>query len=83
MKQNKYSKLLKTWRVVKLTTPKLVYRSGDKEYFGFNRFGPLSSFCLKLTNRNIGINVAKINMNKFKNEIDRLKIRKQRKSHTK
>ena len=40
MKQNKYSKLLKTWRVVKLTTPKLVYRSGDKEYFGFNRFGP-------------------------------------------
>ena len=67
----------------KIDYSKLVYRSGDKEYLDFNRFGTLTSFCLKLANRNIGINVAKFNMKKFKKEIDRLKTRKQRKSNTK
>ena len=53
---------------------KLVYRSGDNKYFYINRFGPLSSFYLKLVNGNIGVNVAKLNMEEFKNEIDRLEI---------
>ena len=56
----------------------LMYRSGDNQYFDFNKFGPLSSFYLKLVNGNAGINVAKLNMNEFKNEIDGLKKRKQR-----
>ena len=49
---------------------KLVYRSGDNEYFDFTGFGTLSSFYLKLINGSIGINDAKLNMNEFKNEID-------------
>ena len=56
----------------------LMYRSGDNQYFDFNKFGTLSSFYLKLVNGNVGINVAKLNMNEFKNEIDGLKKRKQR-----
>ena len=62
---------------------KLVYRSGDNEYFDFTRFGPLSNFYLKLINANIGINVAKLNMKEFKKEINRLEKRKQRNSYTK
>ena len=84
--KNEVKKVFKTLEDMqgsKIDNSKLVYRSGDKEYFDFNRFGPLTSFCLKLTNRNIGINVAKFNMKKFLKEIDRLKTRKQRKSHTK
>ena len=46
----------------------MVYRSGDNEYFDFTKFGPLSSFHLKLVNGNIGVNVVKLNMNEFKNE---------------
>ena len=57
----------------------LMYRSGDNQYFDFNKFGPLSSFYLKLVNGNIGINVAKLNMNEFKNEIDGLKKKKAKK----
>ena len=56
----------------------LMYRSGDNQYFDFNKFGTLSSFYLKLVNGNVGINVSKLNMNEFKNEIDGLKKRKQR-----
>ena len=52
---------------------KLVYRSGDNEYFDFARFGQLSSFYLKLRNGSIGINVAKLKLKEFKNEIDSLK----------
>ena len=36
---------------------KLIYKSGDNQYFDFNRFVPLSSVYLKLVNRDIGINV--------------------------
>ena len=38
---------------------------------------------LKLINGSIGINVAKLIMKEFQNDIDRLKKRKQRNSHTK
>ena len=57
----------------KIDYSKLVYRSDDNELFDFTKFGPLSSFYLKFVNGNIGNNVAKLSMNEFKNEIDRLK----------
>ena len=57
-----------------------MYRSGDNGYFNFDRFGSVSSFYLKLINGNIGINVAKLNMKKFKNEIDRLKRKEAKKT---
>ena len=57
-----------------------MYRSGDNGYFNFDRFGLVSSFYLKLINGNIGINVAKLNMKKFKNEIDRLKRKEAKKT---
>ena len=41
MKPKKYSKLLEG---SKIDYSKLVYRSGDNEYFDFARFGPLSSY---------------------------------------
>ena len=50
----------------KIGYSKLAYRSGDNEYFDFTKFGPLSSFYLKLINENIGINIEKLNMNEFK-----------------
>ena len=59
---------------------KLMYRSGNNGHFNFDRFGPVSSFYLKLINGNIGINVAKLNMKKFKNEIDRLKRKEAKKT---
>ena len=43
----------------KIHYSELVYRSGDNEYFDFTKFGPLSSFHLKLVNGNIGVNVVK------------------------
>ena len=46
------------------------------QYFDFTRFRPLFIFYLKLINGNFGINVAKLNMRAFKNEIDRLKRKK-------
>ena len=58
---------------------KLVNRSGDNKYFDFTRFGQLSSFYLKLVNGNIDINVAKLNMKEFENEIDGLKGKKAKK----
>ena len=57
----------------KIDYSKLVYRSDDNDLFDFTKFGPLSSFYLKFVNGNIGNNVAKLSMNEFKNEIDRLK----------
>ena len=62
----------------KIDYSKLVYRSGGNAHFDFPKFGPLSSFYLKLVNGNIGINVAKLNMDKFKNE-DRQAKKKERK----
>ena len=69
----KIFKILEDMEGSKFDYSKLVYRSGDNGYFDFTRFGPLSSFYLKLINATIGINVAKLNMKDFKNEIDRLK----------
>ena len=37
----------------KIDYSKLVYRSGGNAYFDFPKFGPLSSFYLKLVNGNI------------------------------
>ena len=75
----KISKTLEDMEGSKTDYSKLVYRSGDNEHFDFTRFGPLSSFYLKFINANIGINVAKLNMKEFKNEIDRLKRKKAKK----
>ena len=55
---------------------KLVYRSDDNEYFGFTRFGPLSSVYLKLVNGNIGINVVKLKLKEFKNGMSSQKRKK-------
>ena len=55
---------------------KLVYKSSDYKYFDSNRFGPLSSFYLRLMNGDIGIDVVKLNMEEFKKEIDRLEKKK-------
>ena len=63
----------------KIDHSKLVYRSGDNEYFNFNRFGSLSSFYLKLVNGNIGIGVVKLNTKEFRNEIDKLERKKAKK----
>ena len=70
-----YLKLLKIWRV-----GKLVCWPSDNECFDFTEFGPLPSFYLKLMNRNIGINVAKLNMKEVENRIDSLKRKKAKKS---
>ena len=75
----KISKTLEDMEGSKTDYSKLVYRSGDNEHFDFTRFGLLSSFYLKFINANIGINVAKLNMKEFKNEIDRLKRKKAKK----
>ena len=60
----------------------MVYRSSDNEHFDFTRFGPLSSFYLKLINGNIDINVAKLNINEFKHEMDVLKRKKGKKKQS-
>ena len=63
----------------KIDYSKLVYKSGHKKYFDFTRFGPLSSFYLKLINGNIDIRVVKLNMREFKKEINRLEKKKTKK----
>ena len=70
----------KFYMYYKTDCSKLVYRSGENEYFDFTKFGQVSSFYLKLVNGNIGVNVAKLSMNEFKNEIDRRKKKKAKKS---
>ena len=50
----------------------MVHRSSD-EHLNFARFGPLSSFYLKLINGSIGINVAKSKLKEFNNKIDSIK----------
>ena len=50
----------------KIGYSKLVYSSGDNEYFDFTRFGLLSSSYLKLINGSIGINVAKLKLKSLK-----------------
>ena len=63
----------------KIDYSKLVYRSSDNEYFDFTRFGALSSAYLKLVNGNVGINVVKLKLKEFKNEIDSLEGKKAKK----
>ena len=58
---------------------KMVYKSGNNKYFDFNRFGPLSSFYLRLMNGNIGNNAAKLSIEEFGNEIYMLKNKKAKK----
>ena len=67
----------------KIDYSKLVYKSGDNEYFDFTRFRLLSSFYLKLINGDISINIVKLNMKEFKNEICRLEKKKTRKQQYK
>ena len=68
--QKKIYQKLEDMESNKIDYSKLVYKSGDKKYFDFTRFGPLSSFYLKLINGNIGNNVVKLNMKKLKKEIN-------------
>ena len=49
-----------------------MHRSSDG-HLNFARFGPLSSFYLKLINGSIGINVAKSKLKEFNNKIDSIK----------
>ena len=58
---------------------KLVYKSGDNKYFGFAKFGSLSSFYLRLMNSRIGVDLAKLKMKEFKDQIDRLVKKKAKK----
>ena len=51
---------------------KLTYKSCDNVFFDFNRSGPLSCFYLRLMNRNISINNAKVSLREFKNGMERL-----------
>ena len=62
MKQKIYLKL-KDLAGSKISNSKSVYRSGDYEHFDFTRFGTLSSVYLKMVNRSIGINFAKLKLN--------------------
>ena len=81
MKQKKYSKLLKTWRVVKLTT--LNWCTGQmimsiSTLLGLDPYLVTAIF-LKLINGSIGINVEKLKLKEFKNKIDSLKRKKAKK----
>ena len=68
----KIFKTLEDMERSKFNYSKLLYKSGDNEYFDFTRFGPLSSLYLKLINGDISTNAAKLSIKEFKNEIDRL-----------
>ena len=76
---NKIFKTLEAMEGSKIDYSKSVYRSGDNEHFDFTRFRQLSSVYLKLVNGSIGINVVKLKLKEFKNEIESLKRRKARK----
>ena len=73
--QKKYLKNLEDMEGNKIDYSRLVYKSSDKKYFDLT----LSSFCLKLINGNIDINVVKLNMKEFKKEINRLEKKKTKK----
>ena len=81
MKQKKYSKLLKTWRVVKLTT--LNWCTGQVIMSILTLLGLdpylVTAIYLKLINGSIGINVEKLKLKEFKNKIDSLKRKKAKK----
>ena len=75
----KIFKTLQDMESSKTAYSKLIYKSGDNQYFDFNRFVPLSSVYLKLVNRDIGINVWKLRLQEFQDEIDKLTINKTKK----
>ena len=75
-KQKKYSKGMED---SKIDYSKLLYKSGDNRYFDFARFGSLSSFYLRLMNGRYGINLAKLSMKEFKDQIDRIVKKKAKK----
>ena len=81
MKQKKYSKLLKTWRVVKLTT--LNWCTGQVIMSILTLLGLdpylVTAIYLKLINESIGINAEKLKLKEFKNKIDSLKRKKAKK----
>ena len=56
-----------------------MYKLGDNKYFNFAKYGPLSSFYLRLMIEYIGINTGKLGIEEFKNEIKMLKDKKTRK----
>ena len=71
MKQKKYLKYWKTWRVIKFTT--LNWFTSQVIISILTLIGlDGSSICLKLINGNIGINVVKLNIEEFRNEIDKV-----------
>ena len=72
----KIFKTLQDMESSKTDYSKLIYKSGDSQYFNFNRFAPLSSVYLKLVNRDTGINVLKLRLQEFQDEIDKLTIKK-------
>ena len=57
----------------------MIYKSGDNQYFDFNKSGPLSSVYLQLVNGDIGINVLKLRLQEFRDEIDKLIKKKTKK----
>ena len=79
MKQKKYLKLSKTWRVVKLTTLNWLTSQVITSILTLKKTGPLSSIYLKLINEDIDINVVKLNIEEFKDEIDKLEKKKAKK----
>ena len=79
MLPKKIFKTLEDMERSKINYTKLVYKSGDNKYFDFNKFGPPSIFYLRLMNRDIDIDVAKLNMEEFKKEINMLEKKKTKK----
>ena len=79
----KVFKILEDMEGSEIDYSKLVYKSGYNKYFDFARFGSLSSSFLRWMNSRIGINLTKLNMKEFKDQIDRLVKKKQRNHHTK
>ena len=76
MLPKKIFKTLEDMERSKINYTKLVYKSGDNKYFDFNKFGPPSIFYLRLMSRDIDIDVAKLNMEEFKKEINMLEKKK-------
>ena len=70
---NKIFKTLESMERNEINYSKLLYKSGGNKYFNLTGFGLLSTFYLKLINRDISIDATKLNIKKFKKEIDSLK----------
>ena len=64
--KKKRFKILEDMERRKIDYSKLTYKSGDKVFCDFNRFGLLSCFYLRLMIGNISINNAKLILNEFR-----------------